>query len=75
MKYKYPKPSQLNNNEEFIIILGGDLVPQNSILNYGKTSQLQVLEKPYRKWYQLILQLLSFNSYKAPYQYKVKVIK
>lgn len=75
MKYKYLKPQELSDNQQFTIIFGGDMLPQNSIMSYGKTTKLQVLENPYRKWYQLIVQFLTFNYYKAPYQYKVKVIK
>ncbi len=37
--------------------------------------KLTVLEAPRRKWYHLLLELITFGWYKAGWSYKVKVIK
>ena len=36
--------------------------------------RLQVIKKPRRKWYKLLLQLITFNRYKAPHQYKCRIL-
>ena len=38
-------------------------------------TKLKVLEKPYKKWWKVVLQYLSLWIYRAPWQYKVELIK
>lgn len=37
--------------------------------------RLEVLEDPHKKWYKILLQYITFGLYKAPAEYKVKVLK
>lgn len=35
---------------------------------------IKVLETPHKKWYKQLLQFISFGLYKAPHQYKCKLM-
>ena len=56
------------NNTSFKIQLSSNWFRENDIISEG----LIILEKPKRKWYKLLLQLLTIGIYRAPWEYKVK---
>lgn len=37
--------------------------------------KVKVLEIPHKKWYKQLLQFITFGLYKAPTQYKVKLLE
>ena len=48
----------------------GDIItfdPKNDI-------RVEVLEDPHKKWYKLLIQYITFGLYKAPTQYKCKIL-
>ncbi len=67
------------NNKSFNIKFDSDFMPtmfdlsKNSISDILDAKKLQVLEKPYKKWYKYLFQIITFGIYKAPYQYKCKL--
>ena len=44
------------------------------ILPTSNSAKLKVLTDPKRKWYKVLFQYITFGLYKAPIQYKVKVV-
>ncbi len=48
---------------------------KGDILTCGKNVQLKVLETPHKKWWKQLFQFITFGLYKAPIQYKCKVIE
>ncbi len=58
----------------FIIKFDSDYFDKGVILVNQYNQKLEVLEKPHRRWYKVLYQYLTFGLYKAPYEYKVKVI-
>lgn len=59
----------------FKIELQSDSFGKNDILVPEPGQFVKVLEKPYRIWYKLLWEKLTFGYYKSPYQYKVENIK
>ena len=58
----------------FKIILDSSFFASKDILDFNDpTYKVEVLEKPYRKWYKYLFQIITFRIYKAPYQYKCKL--
>jgi len=39
------------------------------------TVKIKALEDPYRKWWKRILEFITFRIYRAPYQYRCKIIE
>ncbi len=61
--------------EEFIIEFKDNWLIKDHILCCIDRQKLEVLEDPTRKWWKILLQYISFNLYKAPYEYKVKIYR
>ncbi len=59
---------------EFEIEVSKDSFVKSDILLQRENCYLEVLEKPYRKWYKVLFQFITFGFYKAPWQYQVKLI-
>lgn len=47
---------------------------KNDMITDGKNVQLEVLEDPHKKWYKQLFQIITFGLYKAPTEYKCKII-
>ena len=47
---------------------------KNDIITVGKNVKLKVLETPHKKWWKQLFQFVTFGLYKAPTQYKCKII-
>jgi hypothetical protein len=47
---------------------------KRDVLTCNDSRKLKVLETPHKKWYKKVLQYVTFGLYKAPYQYKVKLL-
>lgn len=76
------KANKLNKNAmgisttEFSIKLNKKCFKKEDILNVSKflKDELIVLEKPYKSNLNKFLQFITFGIYKAPWQYKVKLL-
>lgn len=61
-------------DKEFKIQFDSNWFVKGDILEDSKGCQCKVLETPHKKWYKIVLQWITFGLYKAPLQYKVKVL-
>ncbi len=59
----------------FKIIFKEDYFVKDNVIVTGEDIEAQVLEKPRRNFFKLVLQFFTFGWYKAPWVYKVKYIK
>ena len=59
---------------EFEVTVSENSFVKSDILLERENCYLEVLENPYRKWYKILFQFITFGLYKAPWQYKVKLI-
>lgn len=60
----------------FFLMFKEEYFQKNSIIcTSDKDVFLQVIEKPRRKWYHLLLEYITFGLYKANWGYKVKLIR
>ncbi len=57
--------------ECFKLVLDGNWFNVGDIVTSGRYTGL-IINNPCKKWYKLLLQLITFGWYKAPYQYKIK---
>ena len=68
----------MKENNTFNIFLSEHSFCKGDVLGLTTTKdesyEFIVLETPRKKWYKQLLQFISFGLYKAPYQYKVKLI-
>jgi len=68
----------MKDNNTFNIFLSENYFYKGDFLGLttskGESYEFMVLETPHKKWYKQLLQFISFGLYKAPYQYKVKLI-
>jgi hypothetical protein len=64
-----PSPAKAPN--EFTIAFEDNWLPKDTILHMPDGAILKVLEKPYRKWYKVLLMYLTLGIYRAPWQYNV----
>jgi endonuclease IV len=64
----------MKNNNTFHLTFSENWFQKRDILTDDKKQELIVLETPHKKWYKQLLQFISFGLYKAPYQYKIKLI-
>jgi hypothetical protein len=62
----------LNSKNTFEIIFYNDWFYTGDILEIEKGVKVRVIKDPYKKWWKLLLQWITFGFYRAPYQYKVK---
>jgi hypothetical protein len=48
---------------------------KGDILRLENNVKLKVLEDPHKKWWKQFFQFITFGLYKAPIQYKCKIIE
>ncbi len=66
----------MSKKEEFGIILDSNsFFKKGDILMITNLQELEILEDPHKKWWKAFLQWITWGWYKAPHQYKVRVIK
>jgi len=68
----------MDNKEKvtFYLLFQEKFYQRGSILRTSdKDIVLKVAEKPKRKWYQVLLQYITFGIYKARWNYKVTLMK
>ena len=54
----------------------GEPFEKGDILTMGKHVKLKVIQKPGKRWYKVLLEIVSFGWYKAPTEdYKCRVIE
>lgn len=58
-------------SKSLIVKFSDNWVKKDYILEAANGTILRVLSKPRRKWYLMILQILTIGFYRAPYQYNV----
>lgn len=61
-------------SNKFYIKFSENYFNKNDIIETSNNIKLKVLETPHKKWYKQLLQFITFGLYKAPTQYKVKII-
>lgn len=62
-------------DKSFYLTLSSNDFNKGDILFTGERKQkVEVIETPHKKWWKTILQYMTFGLYKAPYQYKIKII-
>lgn len=64
-----------NKNDVFYLEFKDNYFYIGDVITCDRNVQLKVLETPYKKWYKQLLQFITFGLYKAPIQYKCKVIE
>lgn len=64
----------MESNEIFTISFTMDYTKHQQLVSNNDNYQLLMLENPYKKWYKILLEFLTLGFYKAPYQYKCKLI-
>jgi hypothetical protein len=65
----------INKRDIFYLQFEGNYFYKNDIITCGRDVKLKVLETPHKKWWKRLLQFITFGIYKAPTQYKCKVIE
>lgn len=65
----------MENNQRFKIKFDQNWATKNTILTTQYQQKLKVLSTPERKWYKILLQIITFGWYKAPYEYTVEIMK
>ena len=63
------------NKQLFYLEFADNYFYRGDIITCGKNVKLKVLEAPHRKWWKQFFQFETFGLYKAPIQYKCKVIE
>ena len=64
-----------NKDKIFYLDLDSNLFDKGDIIDIGNNNyQAKVLETPHKKWYKQLFQFITFGWYKAPTQYKCKII-
>ena len=59
----------------FYLDLDSNWFNKGDIIDIGNNNyQAKVLETPHKKWYKQLFQFITFGWYKAPTQYKCKII-
>ena len=64
-----------NKENEFYVQIEDKWFNPKDVLTSGDNHKIQVLESPYRRWYKVLFQWITFGLYKAPYQYNCKIVK
>jgi len=64
-----------DKEEIFYLKFNGNYFYKNDIIPEGKDVQMKVLETPHKKRYKQRFQTITFGLYKAPTQYKCKIIE
>lgn len=63
------------NKVEFKIQLDSNRFSKGEIISSNYKDYLaEVMESPHKKWWKKLLQFITFGLYKAPYQYKIKLL-
>jgi len=65
----------MNKGNTFRVIFKYNYFEKGEVLTVGNCGKVKVLQKPYKKWYRRLLYFITFGLYKAPWGYKVKLIK
>ena len=65
----------IKNNDKFYLVFNDIYFYKNDIITIGKNVKMKVLETPHKKWWKQLLQFITFKLYKAPTQYKCKIIE
>ena len=60
--------------DEFYLKLADNYFNKGDILISNDGVKCKTLETPHKKWWKQILQFITFGLYKAPTQYKCKII-
>lgn len=63
------------DNKPFTIKLDTNWLTKNDICNNSNGQVFEIVELPYRKWYQVVFQYFTLGLYKAGYYYKVNLLK
>lgn len=63
------------NKQSFYLKFLDNWYYKNDIIKTSEGIKLKVLETPHKKWYKQLLQFITFGLYKAPTEYKCKVIE
>lgn len=58
----------------FYIRFSENWFDKGAILDTPDGIELKVLETPHKKWYKQLFQFITFSLYKAPTEYKCKII-
>lgn len=61
-------------SEPFEMLLKHEWFKKESILITDSITKVKVLNTPRRKWYHILLQVITFGWFSAKWTYKVKVI-
>lgn len=59
----------------FKLVFKDDWLQEGDLIYTGEAIQAEILEKPHRKWWKLLLQFITLRFYAAPWEYKVRYIK
>jgi len=52
-----------------------NITDQLKELEIQNEQKLEMLENPHKKWWKQLFQFITFGIYRAPYQYKCKIIE
>ena len=65
----------VRKDETFYLKMNGSWFDKGDIITIGNDDyHAVVLETPHKKWYKQLFQFITFHLYKAPTQYKCKII-
>lgn len=64
----------MTDDKEFTIIFSDNWYKKDDILKLNEVQELLVTQDPHRTWWRMFLQIITFGLYKAPWEYKVKIV-